>query len=595
MDDSKLQLHIGTDYDGKGVEAAEQGTSHLGDAFKQIGEIAAAIGLEKLTEQLVDFGKEALSAGLEAGASFEHANIALTTLIGNQNQASKLMQQLNDLSSGTAFSPEKYDQLAVSLLNMGVPLADIPTRLSQMANIAETTGTSVEDMSSKMDQMVQVFQMVNEAGGVNSMTLRLFQREGIPIIQSLVDYYNKFGGAITTTSAAMDAQGKKTQDLSLKHLELQDQLTNATNRLKNLEDEHVKAGHATDVHAAAVTAAQQKIEELNMKMGMLTTTTASSGQASTVTAEQVAQMATKGTISMDVFMKAWDMMGDRFKNGAKDNADTMDVQTERIKNRLADLTAAILGVDATGKVQKGGLFDTVQKDLTTLINYLDAHRKDIEEFGKALMNMLVPTAQFLIGTAIPAFGNLASWIEHNRIVIAALAGIVAGVLIIALIALGGWIAGIITMVIALGGTFGGIAALIGGVVVGALTLLMLNLQRVGDFFTAMGNTAIDVINAVAQLINNFVNGAIDAINMLFKALGKSSGLSHINLHVDYLKAPGSSVPAPNFSSGNVGFGSATGNSFTNNKNVTINNSNTFNNGTDISNFSQMQAWQITSR
>lgn len=423
---------------------------------------------------------------------------------------------------------------------------------------------------------------------------------GVPLLQALADHYNKTGTAATAMTTKI-AKGTKVSAEEMTHLK--NNLSEYQSQLKILEEQHVKAGAATDKHNLAIMKVKNSISELNTKMAGANKLVSTGGGKKNLTAMDVKDMIEKNGVSakdVDAVLAEMTGKGGKFFDMMGKQSKTFSGVVSNIKDDMTRLALSIMGFDSGGNLKDGSIFDRLTKGAQAFLSFVDAHQNQIVAFGQTAMNKLGQMADWVLHTFIPGLVNLYQWVDKNRWILAIVAGVLAGALVLAIVgvvtAIGGFIASIgavIASIAAFVTSAVGIASIITGVVVGAIVLAMQNWNQFRDTVFAVGNDikamAIDIANSVINMVNDIIN----AINTVIK------GATSLANKVPGIKISAPQIPTlPTISAGSsLGGGASYGAPATANysRNVSITNNNNFSSNADAQAFATYQAWQINGR
>jgi hypothetical protein len=352
-------------------------------AVETIGDIAAGVGLERLTEKILEFGKSVVDTGIQSSASIQNLSIAFQTAFGEKG-AGQMLTAMNDLSYKTPFANEQLDAFALKLKNSGVELSKINPFLKNAGDIASGTGTSFEQMGNVLADLSNVYALANTRGAISSRMLLTVAREGIPIYQALADVMNKSGDGVNYT-ADMLAKGGK-----------------------------------------------------NIK------------------------------ITGENFQQAIQLLGSgKYIGDAQKQAESYTGSIKNMQAKLVDFGHTLLGVSDAGAILKGGLFDRLQQAGQGFFGFLQAHEKDIVAMGKGFADFanqietaVRPALAFLGGVfkqmLMPVLGDLQKlWKDHQQ-TIKALAVLIGGTFVVALVGAVTLVSGLARVIVFLADKFSGL-------------------------------------------------------------------------------------------------------------------------------------------
>lgn len=196
------QLHFDITGDNKNLlrnlEGAKQGIKSvtktaesegikLDDIMKKIGQKAAAIGLGFSATQLV---KDVARVRGE----FQQLEVALTTMLGSEEKANALFQQLVNTAAKTPFDLKGVAGGAKQLLAYGVAAEEVNDTIIRLGDIA--AGLSIP-----LGDLVYLYGTTMTQGRLFTQDLRQFMGRGIPLADELAKQFgvakDEVGGLVT--------------------------------------------------------------------------------------------------------------------------------------------------------------------------------------------------------------------------------------------------------------------------------------------------------------------------------------------------------------------------------------------------------------
>lgn len=201
------------------------GLSKLGDIGKK--------GLAKID----DFAKKGavavsalatgmLALGIKTNASLETSTTSWTTLLGTQEQAKGMIEDITKYAATTPFSKMGVDEMAKQLHNAGFEGQAMFDQMTKFGNMGSAFGIQEDSLK----EMVRQYGQVQMAGTAYTEDLNIIQDRGIPIYKALSEtlgvsvadvkkmasegkltseiYNEALNSIASTTEGAMDAQSK---------------------------------------------------------------------------------------------------------------------------------------------------------------------------------------------------------------------------------------------------------------------------------------------------------------------------------------------------------------------------------------------------
>ena len=197
--------------------------SSLSSSLKKIGTAVAGAFAVK---QIADFGVAVAKMGIEYNATLEQSTVAWTTLLGTQEQAKTMIDDIANYAARTPFSKMGVDEMAKQLHNAGFAGEDLFNQLTKFGNMGSAFGIQEDSLK----EMVRQYGQVQMAGTAYTEDLNILQDRGVPIYKALAetlgvtvgevkkfasegkisaDIYNQAIDSIaSTTEGAMEAQSQ---------------------------------------------------------------------------------------------------------------------------------------------------------------------------------------------------------------------------------------------------------------------------------------------------------------------------------------------------------------------------------------------------
>lgn len=172
---------------GDGVErGARSGTG----AFKEmmIG-AARAIGeaFVQMAQKAVQGVEQIVQAGIDFNAKMEKYQTGLTTLLGTEEEAAAVMEQIRKDAASTPFDVDSLTQANQMLISTGMSAGDARSDVLNLANAIAATGGG----SAELARMAANMQQVKNVGKATAMDIRQFAMAGINIYGLLADATGK--------------------------------------------------------------------------------------------------------------------------------------------------------------------------------------------------------------------------------------------------------------------------------------------------------------------------------------------------------------------------------------------------------------------
>ena len=197
-EDGKIVYRVVID-DSGAIESVEQIGRKSGGALEEVMTGAARrIGeafvnmAAKAGEAIVDIAK----AGVEFNSKMEKYQTAFTTLIGNEEEAARVMAQIREDAARTPFDVDSLTQANQMLIAAGISADQARGDVLNLANAIAATGGG----SAELSRMAANLQQIQNTGKATAMDIRQFANAGINIYGLLADSM----GVTAAEAAEMD-------------------------------------------------------------------------------------------------------------------------------------------------------------------------------------------------------------------------------------------------------------------------------------------------------------------------------------------------------------------------------------------------------
>ena len=212
------------------VSSARREVDLLGESFRRAGALAAGIFA-------VDGIQAYISRVISIRGEFQQTEIALNTMLGSQQKAHELMNQLARTAAETPFDLQGITSSAKQMLAYGFAADQVNETIVRLGNIAS-------GLSQPLGDIVYLYGTLKASGRVTAMDLRQFAGRGIPIYEELARVVGKNAEEITKMVSAgkigfpdiekafnnLTNEGGKFYNL------MQEQSKSLTGQISNLQD-----------------------------------------------------------------------------------------------------------------------------------------------------------------------------------------------------------------------------------------------------------------------------------------------------------------------------------------------------------------------
>ncbi len=149
-----------------------------------------------MAARAVDGVKEITKAGVEFNAKMQKYQTAFTTLLGDAQEAERVMAQIRQDAAATPFDVDGLTQANQLLISAGVSADDARNDVLNLANAIAATGGGNDELS----RMAANLQQIRNTGKATAVDIKQFAFAGINIYGLLADYM----GVTTEQAAEMD-------------------------------------------------------------------------------------------------------------------------------------------------------------------------------------------------------------------------------------------------------------------------------------------------------------------------------------------------------------------------------------------------------
>lgn len=166
-------------------------------SFDSLGDIATKVGnkmnkfagktLKVVGGALAGITSLVVGFGIESNASLETSTTAWTTLLGTQERAKKMMDDITKYAATTPFSKAGVDAMAKQLHNAGYEGDKLFEQLTKFGNMGGAFGIQEDSLK----EMVRQYSQVQMATVAYTEDLNILQDRGVPIYKALAEVTGK--------------------------------------------------------------------------------------------------------------------------------------------------------------------------------------------------------------------------------------------------------------------------------------------------------------------------------------------------------------------------------------------------------------------
>lgn len=193
------------------MENIEDSADSVSGRFSGLGKMAQS-GL-KVVDKWAKIGATAVAGlasgmialGIKSNASLETSQVAWTTLLGTQEEAKQMLDDITKYAATTPFSKTGVDTMAKQLHNAGFEGQNLFDQLTKFGNMGSAFGIQEDSLK----EMVRQYSQVQMAQVAYTEDLNILQDRGIPIFKGLAEVM----GVSVAEVKNMAGQGKITADI----------------------------------------------------------------------------------------------------------------------------------------------------------------------------------------------------------------------------------------------------------------------------------------------------------------------------------------------------------------------------------------------
>lgn len=189
---AKSVRSIGTEADktSKKGEGLRKGMAGAGGALATFAK-RGAIGLAGV-------GTAAAIMGVKFNASMEQSTVAFTNLLGSQDKAKSMLDELYGIAAKTPFEFPQLVQSTQRLLGFGMAAKDVVPTMTAVGDAVAAAGGSGE----QIDRVTTALGQMQAKGKVSSEELNQLAESGVPALKILQDELHMTGGELSSALQA---------------------------------------------------------------------------------------------------------------------------------------------------------------------------------------------------------------------------------------------------------------------------------------------------------------------------------------------------------------------------------------------------------
>lgn len=190
---------------------AAKTSGRMGGMFSKAGGAmgaAVAAGAAAAGAALVALGGVIGKVGFDYNSMMENSAVAWETLLGTQDKAKKMLEDIGKFAKNTQFETDQVDMMAKYMHNAGLEGKSLFDELTKVADISGAFNIPAHEAEELTRQMSQV----RQAGLAYTEDLNVLQDRGIPIYKAIAEEV----GINVAEVKKMASEGKLTSDIYLK-------------------------------------------------------------------------------------------------------------------------------------------------------------------------------------------------------------------------------------------------------------------------------------------------------------------------------------------------------------------------------------------
>ena len=169
-----------SDFD-RGMTQASDSASSFSNKMGKVMDNVKSFLIYDIGKNLVTGFVNATKSGIEYNATLEQSAIKWETLLGTQEKANKMLQDIQKFAKDTPFEQMGVEAMATQRHNAGFEGQALFNQISKFGDLAGAFGIQ----SDSLQEMVRQYAQVKQAGVAYTEDLNILQDRGIPIYKAL--------------------------------------------------------------------------------------------------------------------------------------------------------------------------------------------------------------------------------------------------------------------------------------------------------------------------------------------------------------------------------------------------------------------------
>ena len=181
--DLMVRISADTSNFDRGMDEASNSANGFSSKMGKIMENVKSFLIYDIGKNLVTGFVNATKAGIGYNATLEQSAIKWETLLGTQEKANKMLQDIQKFAKDTPFEQMGVEAMATQLHNAGFEGEALFNQISKFGDLAGAFGIQ----SDSLQEMVRQYSQVKQAGIAYTEDLNILQDRGIPIYKALAE------------------------------------------------------------------------------------------------------------------------------------------------------------------------------------------------------------------------------------------------------------------------------------------------------------------------------------------------------------------------------------------------------------------------
>lgn len=186
---------------GEFADSSKDAQSGFDDMSKSVatGQLMAS-AFKTVASAALDAGKQVVQTGVAYNAQIEQYQVALTNMLGSEDQAIEVLNQIKSDAARTPFDVAGLTQANQLLISTGVDAESSRKTILALGDAVSATGGGNDELS----RMAQNLQQIKNAGKATAADVKQFAYAGIDVYGILADYTGKSTAEVQKMTVTYD-------------------------------------------------------------------------------------------------------------------------------------------------------------------------------------------------------------------------------------------------------------------------------------------------------------------------------------------------------------------------------------------------------